>query len=127
MPASELLSCCICLYLLIIFVQIISEYNANSVSHRIVYSVLVKIDWILFVKDYNKLPQSERSIWLNDGYLHAKSPASFLQTLEFQRQILHNGLHEVSSWKKEMGRDTMARNRLLELFLAVSPPLPLGY
>lgn len=78
---------------------------------------MIKVDSIRFAYDYNDLNQQEKTKWLLDAYSR-----EFPQLFEGERNrdaVFAEHRAELDLWKGQMGRETMARNRLYRLFLNV--------
>lgn len=82
------------------------------------HSIMTKVDSIRFAQDYNILTQVEKTKWLNEAYVRAH-PIIF-EDVDLPDIPVVMAENDVAVWKAQMGRQTMARNRLYQLFLNVS-------
>jgi hypothetical protein len=105
-------------------IKTIIELEYEGVAYRIMHSIMTKVDSIRFAEDYNGLSQAEKTKWLNEAYIKAHAnlfegvDAADIPAIFAERKV------DVSAWKAQTGRQTMARNRLYQLFLNVSPRHP---
>ena len=79
---------------------------------------MCKIDTIRFAADYNDLNQQEKTKWLRDAY--AREFRNLFEGEQDREDVFSKNKDELDAWKNQMGRETMARNRLYRLFINVS-------
>jgi hypothetical protein len=82
------------------------------------HSIMCKIDTIRFAADYNDLNQHEKTGWLRDAY--AREFRDLFADGRNREDVFSEHKAELEAWKSQMGRETMARNRLYRLFIDVS-------
>lgn len=98
----------------------LSTQEAQGVGYRIAQSILSKIDSLRFAEDWNLLSQGEKSNWLDQAYIQAHPKGYANLAPRAVTAALERESEDVKSWKKEVGRVTTARNRLLRMYLTVS-------
>jgi hypothetical protein len=103
--------------------ELIETYTSNVVSERMVHATLIKVDWIRFADDYNSLSSGKKTAWLKEGYMRANiEQFAGLDPTETKAKFSELD-DDFKRWKKKVGNDTTARNRLYELFLEVRIPM----
>lgn len=83
---------------------------------------MTKVDFVRFAQDYNHLNQQEKTRWLNDAYA-AEFPDLF-EGIADREAVFREQKANIVTWRRQIGRETTARNRLYELFLNVRPRDP---
>jgi len=78
---------------------------------------MTKVDFVRFAHDYNDLNQQEKTKWLNDAYA-AEFPNLF-EGIANREAVFAEHKADLMAWRRQIGRETTARNRLYELFLNV--------
>ncbi|KIM72799.1 hypothetical protein PILCRDRAFT_15782 [Piloderma croceum F 1598] len=97
--------------------ELIDTYTSNIVSERMVHTMLIKVDWVRFADDYNGLSFGQKTVWLKEGYMRANME-QFAGLNPTETKTKFSELDDdFKRWKKKVGNDTTARNRLYELFL----------
>jgi hypothetical protein len=100
--------------------KILCNASWTETAYRVTGTVLTKMDAIRFADDFRQLSQRDRSNWLEIAYMESHEDDYGGLSLKEKQDKLKEDRDQVRAWKKEVGRQTTARNRLYELFIEVS-------
>jgi hypothetical protein len=101
------------------YYQLIKNYMTGMTSLHIIQIIFVKIDWIRFTDDYNKLKSGQKITWLQNTFkMQHEDKFDGLSELESKAKLAEMA-EEFKKWKKTVGNNTTVCNRLHQLFLTV--------
>lgn len=102
--------------------QILQQSATRRVGETIVHSVLDKIDALYFSRDYNLLSHADKTIWMRKRYFEyagfdlGQPYADNITLIETSHRA------DFTTWRRDFGDKTTARNRLLDMYTFVSAP-----
>jgi len=100
--------------------QVLTAATSQETAHHIIQMFFTKIDAVRFAEDFNDLPQRQKSAWLDRAYMQ-QFPSTYGGLTDAQKKAaMDEDGPQVIAWKRQIGRVSTARNRLLALFREVS-------
>ena len=100
--------------------KILCNASWTETAYRVTGTVLTKMDAIRFADDFRQLSQKNRCNWLEIAYMESHEEDYGGLSLKEKQDKLKEDRDQVRAWKKEVGHQMTARNRLYELFIEVS-------